>query len=48
LTCAEYQANGAAGVPWFIVRLRNDKPPRSASASSLDALGKAFLDKETK
>jgi hypothetical protein len=45
--CDEYQANGAAGVPWFIVRLRNDKPPKLAGASSLDAMGKAFLDKES-
>jgi hypothetical protein len=30
----------------LIVRLRADKPPRSAGPSSLDALGRAFLGKE--
>jgi hypothetical protein len=44
--CDEYRASGAADVPWFIVRLRNDKPPKSAGDSSLDAMGKAFLDRE--
>ena len=44
--CDEFQASGTAGVPWFIVRLRNDKPPKSAGNSSLDAMGKAYLEKE--
>jgi hypothetical protein len=45
--CDEYRASTAAGVPWFIVRLRNDKPPKSAGPSSLDAMGKTFLNKES-
>ncbi len=32
----------------LIVRLRTDKPPRRAAASSLDAMGRAFLDQDGK
>jgi hypothetical protein len=30
--------------PWFIVRLRIDKPPKTVGPASLDVMGKAFVD----
>ncbi len=41
-SCDEYQASGA-GRTWFLIRLRNDKPPVTRSASSLDAMGRAYI-----
>jgi len=31
-------------VPWFVIRLRNDKPPRTVGPASLDAMGRAFVE----
>jgi hypothetical protein len=28
---------------WFVIRLRNDKPPRTIGPASLDVMGRAFL-----
>ena len=42
-SCDEYRAGGPAGRAWFLVRLRNDKPPVTRSASSLDAMGRAYI-----
>jgi hypothetical protein len=42
-TCEEYRARGPAGRAWFLIRLRNDKPPVMRSASSLDAMGRAYI-----
>ena len=30
--------------PWFIVRLRTDKPPLTVGPASLDVMGKAFVE----
>jgi hypothetical protein len=35
---------GSPDASWFMIRLRNDKPPRSAGAASLDVMGKAFVE----
>src|SRR5271167_521103 len=32
-----------AATPWFTLRLRSDEPPKMAGASSLDAMGRAFV-----
>lgn len=42
-SCDEYRASGAASRAWFLIRLRNDKPPVMRSASSLDAMGRAYI-----
>jgi hypothetical protein len=41
--CGENTAAGPSGQAWLIVRLRNDKPPLAVGATSLDAMGRAFL-----
>jgi hypothetical protein len=41
-SCDEYGASRPAR-PWFVVRLRNDKPPVTRTAASLDAMGRAYL-----
>ncbi len=41
-SCDEYRASGV-GRTWFLIRLRNDKPPVTRSASSLDAMGRAYI-----
>jgi hypothetical protein len=33
----------ASPPPWFTIRLRGDRPPATAGATSLDAMGRAFL-----
>jgi len=35
---------GQAHDPWFVIRLRTDKPPLKVGASSLDVMGKAFVE----
>ena len=35
--------DGSPDATWFIIRLRNDNPPRSGGAASLDVMGKAFV-----
>jgi hypothetical protein len=32
------------GDPWFVIRLRTDKPPVKVGAASLDVMGKAFVE----
>jgi hypothetical protein len=34
---------GQAYDPWFVIRLRTDKPPLTVSSTSLDVMGKAFV-----
>jgi hypothetical protein len=41
--CDESSAAEAARVPWFIIRLRNSNPPKTAGTSSLDAMGRAYI-----
>jgi hypothetical protein len=41
--CDQYHPNRPAGGVWFLIRLRNDKPPVMRSASSLDAMGRAYI-----
>jgi hypothetical protein len=43
--CDEFPHSFAqASTPWFIIRLRNDKPPRTVSLASLDVMGQAFVE----
>jgi len=43
--CAEFSASvPKEGAPWFFIRLRSDKPPRTVGPASLDVMGKAFVD----
>ena len=32
------------GAPWFVIRLRNDKPPKTVGPASLDVMGKAYVE----
>jgi hypothetical protein len=41
--CDDILASAHARNPWFIIRLRGDKPPVKAGSSSLDAMGKSFV-----
>jgi hypothetical protein len=44
-TCEQFPARMPTdGAPWFVIRLRNDKPPRTVGPSSLDVMGKAFVE----
>jgi hypothetical protein len=38
-----FTASAQAHNPWFIIRLRSDKPPVKVGASSLDTMGKSFV-----
>jgi hypothetical protein len=42
-SCDEYRPSATVGEAWFLIRLRNDKPPVMRSASSLDAMGRAYI-----
>jgi hypothetical protein len=42
-SCDEYRSSATVGEAWFLIRLRNDKPPVMRSASSLDAMGRAYI-----
>ena len=35
---------GETNGPWFIIRLRTDKPPLTVGPTSLDVMGKAFVE----
>jgi hypothetical protein len=35
---------GQAHDPWFVIRLRTDKPPLTVGPASLDVMGKAFVE----
>jgi len=35
---------GQANDPWFVIRLRTDKPPLTVGPASLDVMGKAFVE----
>jgi hypothetical protein len=37
-------AAGQAHDPWFVIRLRTDKPPQKLGPASLDVMGKAFVE----
>jgi len=41
-SCDDYRAGGAV-TSWFVIRLRNDEPPVTRTAASLDAMGRAYL-----
>jgi hypothetical protein len=41
--CDDPPASAHARNPWFIIRLRGDKPPVKAGSSSLDAMGESFV-----
>jgi hypothetical protein len=38
--------NGSTRSAWFTLRLRSDRPPDTAGAASLDAMGRAFLSRD--
>ena len=41
--CDDLPASAHARNPWFIIRLRGDKPPVKSGSSSLDAMGESFV-----
>ena len=44
-TCEEFTAVASKeSAPWFVIRLRNDKPPKTVGSTSLDVMGKAFVE----
>jgi hypothetical protein len=44
-TCEEFPTPAPKdSAPWFVIRLRNDKPPRTAGPASLDVMGKAYVE----
>jgi hypothetical protein len=44
-SCEEFPtAAPKDSAPWFAIRLRADKPPRTVGPASLDVMGKAFVE----
>ena len=42
--CAEFSSPASQALePWFVIRLRTDKPPRTVGPASLDVMGRAFV-----
>ena len=42
--CDTFPRQAEQREPWFIVRLRTDKPPFTVGPTSLDVMGKAFVE----
>jgi hypothetical protein len=41
--CACDEPQARPGIPWFVIRLRTDKPPHFTNLASFDAIGRAFV-----
>ena len=42
--CGEFSSLASQALePWFVIRLRTDKPPRTVGPLSLDVMGRAFV-----
>ena len=42
--CGEFSTSASQALePWFVIRLRTDKPPRTVGPASLDVMGRAFV-----